>query len=202
MTFDALFEIYVQFFFLLTPFCLVSVFLSVTHGMDGARRRNLALRTSIAVALLVLLFFFSGRFLFVLFGITLDAFKIGAGAILFLTAISLATGKIENLNITNIEDLPVVPLAMPLTVGPGTIGALVVKSVTVTAVSDKLLVSGVLLASAFSVGILVYFSNVLDRLLGRRGIAVLSRCTGLIVAAVSAQLILDGIRAWMTALPS
>ncbi len=196
MSFNSLFEIYLQFFFLLTPFCTVSVFLSVTSGMDEPARKSLALRTSIAVGVLVLLFFFIGKYIFILFGITLDAFRVGAGAILFLTAISLVNGKLEKLGIENIEELPVVPLAIPLTVGPGTIGALIVKSVAVNEFGDKLLVSITLIITVVTVALLIYFSNILNRILGRRAISVLSRFTGLILGAISAQLVMDGIEAW------
>ena len=144
----------------------------------------------------MLLFFFIGKYLFILFGITLDAFRVGAGATLFLTAVSLVNGRLEKLSIENIEELPVVPLAIPLTVGPGTIGALIVKSVAVTDFGDKLIVSAVLMLTSLSVGALIFFSNILNSILGRRGISVLSRFTGLILGAISAQLIMDGLQAW------
>ncbi len=196
MSLNSLFEIYLQFFFLLTPFCTISVFLSVTAGMDEKVRKTLALRSAVAIGVLVLVFFFIGKYLFILFGITLEAFRVGAGAILFLTAISLVNGRLEKLSIENIEELPVVPLAIPLTVGPGTIGALIVKSVAVTEFGDKMLVSAVLMITVLSVASLIYFSNILNLILGRRGISVLSRFTGLILGAISAQLVMDGIEAW------
>ena len=83
MSFNSMFQVYLQYFFLLTPFCAISVFLSLTSSMNEATRRRLALRSAIAMGVLVLMFFFVGKYIFTLFGITLEAFRVGAGAILF-----------------------------------------------------------------------------------------------------------------------
>lgn len=200
MSFNSFFQVYLQYFVLLTPFCAISVFLSLTSSMDKNTRRRLALRSAMAMGTLVLMFFFVGKYVFLLFGITLEAFRVGAGAILFLTAVSLVSGKLEQLNIEDIEDMPVVPLAIPLTVGPGTIGALIVHSVATTDLTDKIIVSIILLITVFTVGAMLYYSNILNRILGRRGISVLSRFTGLILGALSAQLIMDGIKTWQNSL--
>ena len=200
MSFNSIFQIYLQYFFLLTPFCAISVFLSLTSTMDKTTRRRLALRSAIAMGVLVLMFFFVGKYIFTLFGITLEAFRVGAGAILFLSAVALVTGKLEQLNIDSIEDMPVVPLAIPLTVGPGTIGALIVHSVSIDNVGEKVLVSIILLLTVLTVGAMLFYSNFLSRILGRRGISVLSRFTGLILGALSAQLIMDGIKIWQSSL--
>ena len=200
MSFSELSKIYVQVFFLLTPFCVVSVFLSLTSGLEESRRRQLAFRTTAAMAVIVLLFFFAGKYIFSLFGITLEAFRVGAGAILFLSAVALVSGNLSKLQEKDDDDFSVVPLAMPLTVGPGTIGALLVMSVAVNNISDKIFVSITLVACVLSVGVLIYISNILNKILGKQGIAILIRITGLILGALSAQLILDGLKGFISSL--
>ena len=120
---------FLKFVFLLTPFFVLSMFLSMTQGW--AMRRSACLRCGIGIAAfctcMILLFF--GKWIFEAFDITLDAFRIGGGALLFLSAVGLVNGKVEDKKPLAVEDdsearisdIAVVPLAIPVTVGPGTI---------------------------------------------------------------------------------
>ncbi len=151
-------------------------------------------KTSASITCLVILFF--GKYIFELFGITLDAFRIGAGALLFLTAVDLVQKEInaEPTCKTDILKHAVVPLAIPVTVGPGTVGALMVMGADMDGVEDLLLGSSALLSAIFSIGLLLYLSGHIERLIGRTGLVVLSKVTGLVLAALSAQLIFTGIK--------
>ena len=82
-------SVWIKFFFLFTPFFALSMFLVMTKGYTEGARRKLALQISGAVGGICLALFFFGNVVFALFGITLDAFRIGAGALLFLTAVGL-----------------------------------------------------------------------------------------------------------------
>ena len=92
MTLSDCFALFVKFFFLLTPPFVMSAFLSVTKDNTIQERNTLAIWITLWILIIsgVLLFF--GGFIFKIFGITLDAFRIGTGALLFLTAVSLVRG--------------------------------------------------------------------------------------------------------------
>lgn len=92
MTLSNCFALFVKFFFLLTPPFVMSAFLSVTKDNTIQERNTLAIWITLWILIIsgVLLFF--GGFIFKIFGITLDAFRIGTGALLFLTAVSLVRG--------------------------------------------------------------------------------------------------------------
>ena len=110
-----------KFFFLFTPFFALSMFLAMTAEKDEAERRVLAHRVAFATIVIAGLLLFFGQVIFDLFGITVDAFRIGAGILLLLTAISLMNPKVVATK--EGEDISVVPLAMPVIVGPASCGA-------------------------------------------------------------------------------
>ncbi len=144
----------------------------------------------------VLLYLF-GRVIFDVFGITVDAFRIGAGSVLFISALGMAQGKsaVQTDNVQ--QDVSIVPLTIPITVGPGTIGALLVMGVSQPHWDDKILaLLGIALAS-FTVGLVLFMANRIERLLGDQGLQIVSRLMGLFVCALAAQIIFTGIRGYL-----
>ena len=165
MTLSDCFALFVKFFFLLTPPFVMSAFLSVTKDNTIQERNTLAIWITLWILIIsgVLLFF--GGFIFKIFGITLDAFRIGTGALLFLTAVSLVRGdSIRVPSGDSVQSLAVVPMAIPITLGPASIGVL-----------------------------MVYGGEIKTGL----GFVVLSKLTGLILAALSAQMIFEGADAFL-----
>lgn len=193
MTPTALFvSVFIKLFFLLTPFFVLSVFMAMTREMEAAEQRKTALRTTCAVMILALVLYFFGTSIFETLGITLDAFRIGAGALLFLSAVSLVRGRAEPESDAE-GDMSVVPLAMPITVGPATIGTLMVLGSELSG-TDRLVGCAALLTAAACVGVMLFFSRLLERLLGPMTLTILMKLTGLVLSALSAQLVFTGIR--------
>ena len=149
------------------------------------------------VIALVLLFF--GQHIFKIFGITLDAFKIGAGALLFLTAVGLIYGNKDGQKPTdtNLSDLAVVPLALPITIGPGSIGVLLVMGAEFNSFSKLLIGSLAILCAIFLIGTMLYLSSIIEKFIGKNGLLIISKITGLFLAALSAQIMFDGIKGFL-----
>lgn len=187
------FSTFIKFFFLLTPFFIISIFLSLTSDANEVVKKMLAIKVTIGVEVISLILLIFGDALFDLLGISVQAFKIGAGALLFLSAISLVQGKPTVPDVkTSLMDLAIVPMAIPLTLGPGSVGALVVMSsdlkgfiaIATTAIAISLAV--------LSVGLLLYASASIERIIGEKGIQMLSKLTGLVLASLSAQMMFEG----------
>ncbi len=190
--------IVVQIFFLLTPFFVLSIFVSLTNGQERTAQRRLALRTTVAILVISLILYLIGDRLFGYLGITLDAFKIGAGLVLLLSGIEVvrSTGKSPSGTraCDDDGDIAVVPLAIPYTVGPGTIGTLVSMGASSANASIRVMqLSGIVIA-VLLMGVLLYFSSELEKILHRKGLNILSKLTGLYLAALASQLIFTGIR--------
>lgn len=198
MPFSEFFAVFVKFFFILTPFFIIAVFLAMTENETVDVRHALAVRITIAVVVISLILFFAGMTIFTTLGITVDAFRIGAGALLFLSGVSLVNGKVElPAAKRSIMDLAVVPLAIPVTLGPGSVGALVVMSTETTSLTARLLTALAIVVASLAVGLLLYLSAEIKRLIGRSGISMLSKITGLILAALSSHMMFTGIAAYL-----
>ena len=187
---------FLKMFFIMTPFFVLSVFLTVTNDAGSKERKTLAIKvtTSVIVISLVLLFF--GTHIFDVFGITLDAFRIGAGSLMFLSAVELIQGNKATAKVgdKDILDLAVVPLAIPITIGPGTIGILLVMGATFENKSSMLMGSLALVCAVLVIGIMLYSSSIIEKIIGKQGLLVISKITGLFLAALSAQIVFTGIK--------
>jgi len=200
-------ETALKLFFMLTPFFVLSMFVTMTTEMETSARRGLALRATVSINAVCLILYFFGRPLFNIFAITVDSFRIGAGIILMLTAIELVRGTAHASSSKQIRsatkktpgggdvgDLAVVPLTIPYVVGPGTIGMLLVLGGDAgIGLSIRLnTCAGIVLAST-ATGLMLYFSDGLMKRLGHRSLQILSKITGLVLAALSAQSVMTGL---------
>lgn len=187
-------SVWLKFFVLLTPFFVLSMFLAMTHGHSEAERRWLSMQITGTVIVAGLLLYFFGNWIFTVFGITIDAFRVGAGALLFLAAVSLVHGNAPSGRSSPSGDIAVVPLAIPITIGPATTGALLVMGAEHREAIEHVVGCVALSAAALAVGAMLFMAASIHRLLGDRGLSIFSKLTGLGLAAMAAQMILAGTR--------
>ncbi len=192
-----LMNLWIKLFFVLTPFFALTMFLTLTEGYNESRRCRLAASASASVAVICLILFFAGKQIFIIFGINLDSFRIGAGILLLLSGIGLVHGKLASVNTNSGEDVATVPLAIPIIVGPATTGTLLVMGAELSTLSAKIVGSVALLLAVICVAVVLFSASILQRILGVRGIAILSRLSGLILAALAAQMIMTGIQGFL-----
>ncbi|QKF72816.1 MarC family membrane protein [Aliarcobacter faecis] len=195
---DFFISTFIKIFFIMTPFFVLSVFITITNEATLNEKRKLAVKVTLSVVVISLVLLFFGQHIFKVFGITLDAFKIGAGALLFLTAVGLIYGNKDGQKPTdkNLSDLAVVPLALPITIGPGTIGVLLLMGAEFNSFSKLFLGSLALLCAIFFIGMMLYLSSLIEKFIGKDGLLIISKITGLFLAALSAQIIFDGIKSF------
>ncbi|WP_412547705.1 MarC family protein [Pseudomonas sp. PDM15] len=192
-----LFTVYLKMLVLYSPFFVLSCFISLTPGYSAKERKRLAWKVALGTLVSSVLLYLFGQTIFEIFGITADAFRIGAGSVLFISALGMAQGK-SAVQADNVQqDVTIVPLTIPLTVGPGTIGALLVMGISQPEWDDKLsAIIAIAIASA-TVGLVLYLSDKVERLLGQQGLQILSRLMGLFVCALAAQIIFTGVRGYL-----
>lgn len=201
LMFETFFSTYlsstIRFLFLLAPFFVVTMFLALTRGLPAAEKSSIIRRSIVSAFILGLVLFFAGPLLFDAIGITLNSFRIGAGCLLFLTAVSLVSSGTRNhatgLPEEDRDDVAVVPLAIPVMIGPATIGAIMVYGAELKAVPQVAggllgLVSGLLI-----LGLLLHLSGYLEKVLGKTGLNIMSKISGLILSAMAAEIVLTGI---------
>ena len=193
MNFTHLIGTVVKLTLLLTPFFVLAVFISSCEGWPQKERKQLAGRIAFAVLVICIILYLCGESLFRYLGIGLDAFRIGAGLVLLLNGISMVRDNVVPGRHVE-SDMAVVPLALPTTVGPGTIGALVVMGAGDREYQAKIVaVLSIIIASAV-IYVILRYSEYISKLMKRKGIAIMSKLTGMYLVSLAAQIIFDGIR--------
>jgi multiple antibiotic resistance protein len=202
---ETVFHAFITFFVIIDPVGIGPMFVALTLGEDEANRRRLAVRGTVIATAVLFVFAFVGEYLFRALGITLAAFSIAGGALLFLLAIDMVLARRTGLRSTTLsedreaghkEDISVFPLAIPLIAGPG---ALTSVLLLMTRTADEPLLQAAVLAvllvvMGLTLALLLFASRVM-KYLGVTGINVVSRVLGIILAALAVQLIVDGIAA-------
>ena len=192
---------FVALFVVIDPIGLAPIFVALTQGLSAAARRKIAIRACSIGFGLLLLFGLAGEAVLGFLGISMAAFRIAGGILLFLTALDmLFERRTKRREDQAAEDGPeddpsVFPLATPLIGGPGAIATMIL--LTGEAQGDWIHVAGVTgVMAAVLVCVLAMFllAGVLERLLGRVGTNVVTRLLGMLLAALSVQFVLDGLR--------
>ncbi len=193
---DIFVSTFLKMFFIMTPFFVLSVFLTMTNDATVQEKRALAIKVTVAVIVTSLVLLYFGKHIFSVFGITLDAFRIGAGALLFLSAVELVKGSKESTKAQEkaLSEIAVVPLAIPVTIGPGTIGILLVMGASFESTASLIVGSVALVCAVVVIGMMLYGASIIERVVGKQGLLVISKITGLFLAALSAQIIFTGIK--------
>jgi multiple antibiotic resistance protein len=203
-TADALINAMTTMLVTLDPPGLAPVFLGLTVGMTAAQRRQVAFRGSMIAFGILTVFALFGAGVLGLLGISMGAFRIAGGLLLFWISFEMVFEKRQErkektsqaaITIDHLRDLAVFPLAIPLIAGPGAISATVLLAGTFTAPLDRALLIGVLALMMVAVYLTLLLAEKLDRYLGVTGRAILTRLLGVILAALSVQFVVDGVRA-------
>ena len=184
-------------FVIIDPIGLMPVFVALTPGLTATQRRGIALRACVIAFLILALFAFFGEAVLGFIGISMEAFKIAGGALLFLTALDMLFERRQDRRdnaVTDVPDPSVFPLAIPLIAGPGSIATVILLSNQADGLQGTLLVLGVALCVLMVVATLFFASNLLERALGKIGINVVTRLLGMLLAALSIQFVLDGLK--------
>lgn len=190
---------FVTLFVIVDPIGLTPVFLALTQGMNPATRRSVGLRACFTAAGLLALFAAFGEAVLGFVGISMAAFRVAGGALLFLTALDMlferrTKRRQDQGGEDEIEDPSIFPLAMPLIAGPGSIATVILLAGQRPGIEGFAMVVTVMIAVLAVMVAMFLASGLFERLLGKTGINVISRLLGMLLAALSVQFILDGLK--------
>lgn len=186
-------------FVVIDPPGLVPLFIALTRGMSVERRRAMALRACLIAAGLLTLFGIAGESILGFVGISMPAFRIAGGMLLFLTALDMLferrTQRREGQQAEPDHDPSVFPLATPLIAGPGAIASMILLvGQAGSGWAGTAAVIGLMAAMMVVTYLFLLASPPMERLLGRTGTIVITRLLGMLLAALSVQFVIDGIR--------
>ena len=191
---------------LLNPLADFALFLSLTTGRTRAEQRGIAVQAAIAIAVIMVTTLWLGNPILTGFGISINAFSVAGGIILFGIGLGMLNSKsgesskadIHQANIEagqKKESPAVVPLGIPISAGPGVLTALLVSSHSNTAgLSGLLAYSLACVALSVMMGFVFWYAPLLGRVLGATSMHISTQVMGLVVAAIASQMVLNGVR--------
>ena len=203
MELSAIITAFVTLFVVIDPPGLAPLFIALTNGMSDARRRRIGWRATVIAAFLLTLFGLAGEKILSGIGISLPAFRIAGGILLFLTALDMLferrterrEGQTRDDPARDDDDDPsVFPLATPLLAGPGALATMILLVGQGGGAVHTLIIHLVMLSVLALNMVLFMLAGPLSRALGRTGTMVVTRLLGMLLAALSVQFIIDGLR--------
>jgi multiple antibiotic resistance protein len=190
--------VFTGFFAIMNPLANAPVFIGLTDGMDTVNKRSVARKSVITAFFIVVVFVFIGKYIFELFGITIPAFKIAGGILIFYVGFEMLMSKKSSIHNTKEdtdqdEGIAISPLAIPILAGPGTI---------VTAmnfVTDASYIHIGIVVAVFALMILLtwlafIYSDVLLKKIGNNNIVVITKLMGLILTIIGTDMLISGIK--------
>ncbi len=189
--------VFTGFFAITNPISNMTVFLSLTQGADKKTKNDINKKANIIAFIIVTVFILLGKYIFELFNISIPAFKITGGILIFFIGFEMLQSKRSNMkNIKDVnidEDIAVSPLAIPILAGPGTI---------VTAmnfVSNAAPLQLIMVIAIFgSMSLITYYtfklSDLIVKIVGNNVISVIGKIMGLIIAIIGTGMIIQGIK--------
>jgi multiple antibiotic resistance protein len=188
----------VTLFVVIDPVGLVPLFIALTRDMSPERRRRLGWRALAIAAGLLTLFGLAGESILTAIGISLPAFRIAGGMLLFLTALDMLferrTERREGQARDDDNDPSVFPLATPLLAGPGALATMILLVGENPGPAHTLMIHAAMLAVLGSAAGLFALADPIARCLGRTGTMVVTRLFGMLLAALSIQFVIDGLK--------
>ena len=191
----------VTFLVVIDPPGCAPIFAALTGDASPAHRRAMAIRSVLIASGILLFFGLLGEDLLSALGISLGAFRIAGGIMLFLIAIDMVfekrTERRENraqeVNASEAEDISVFPMAIPMIAGPGSIASVMLLMARSDGLPESLLVLAALIATLLLTLAALLAAGPLMRLMGHRMEAMITRILGVVLAALAAQFVIDGI---------
>ena len=195
---------------LINPFSALSIYLDLTQDHSTKEKRRIARTAALAVFIVIVVFALSGGILLKVLGISVGSFQVGGGILVLLIAISLMNGndnpakpKIDPNSEEhhhaqqvrrNEKAIAVVPIAIPITIGPGGISTVIIYSSAAKNYSDIALI----IISGFLVSLICYLILIvagrINKRLGTTGLTILNRIMGMMLAAISVEIIVAGLK--------
>ena len=189
-------------FAIMNPVGNVPIFLSLTEGYDVDRQRKTARKAVLIAFLIIMIFLVLGHYIFQLFGITVSAFRVVGGILIFGIAYNLIQAKPSHAHApreeeheasANKDDISVTPLATPLIAGPGTIATVMALAGGTSLIKDSISVFIAVVIVMAGTYVILYYSGFIGRHLGKTEMNVITRLMGLLLAIIAVQMAVSGL---------
>jgi multiple antibiotic resistance protein len=202
MSYELLISAFTTMIVMYDPPGMAAIFLGLTSDMDRHQRVQVALRACLIAFVILTVFVLVGSSILTLLGISLGAFRIAGGLLLFWIAFEMLFEKRQErheksaktaVTKDQIANIAIFPMAIPLIAGPGAISAVILLAGSFEGPSSTAMLIGVVLCATLTLFLSLVVADRLDQFLETTGRLILTRLLGLILAAVAVQFVIDGI---------
>lgn len=208
---DHLLKFFITFLVVVEPVGVIPIFIALTEGVSEADRRRMARKGVLIAGMIFLLFALGGRLFLATLGISLDAFRIFGGLLLFLIALEMVFARQAGSRTSSPEeeegklktDISVFPLAFPFIAGPGSLATILLAFGAAS--KEPMLFAGLLtcvLIALVCVLLTLYMASPLMKLMGVTGANVVNRLFGVVLGALAVQYVIDGVRGSLMQMPA
>ena len=188
-------------FSVVNPLGAIPMFLSLTADHTTEERNKTSLLTSIYFVLILMSFFWVGTYILSFFGVSIAALRGAGGLVIIMSGFALLSGNMAKRRIGDKvkeeamekEDISFTPMAMPMLSGPGSISLLIGYFSAYPDITNKLIIASVIIVTGIIIYIILRFSPLLFKLLGRAGLKAVARIMGFIVLAIGIEYIVSGV---------
>lgn len=200
---DLFLSAFITFFVVIDPPGCAPIYASLTKGASAVQRRNMAIRASLVAAGILFVFALFGEQLLAALHIELNSFRIAGGIMLFLIAIDMVFEKRTErreeraqkiIDTPEIEDVSIFPMAMPMIAGPGSIASVMLLMSQNQGIERASVILSALGAVLILTLLALLAAGPIMRVLGQQAEAVITRLLGVLLAALAAQFVVDGLR--------
>ena len=191
---------FTSFFTLTNPLGTMPVFLTMTNGMSDDERKTIVRRATIVSFITLMVFTFSGQFLFKFFGISTNGFRIAGGIIIFTIGFDMLQARYSKAKLkddevkTYVNDISITPLAIPMLCGPGAIANGIMLMEDVNTLIKKILLVSVIASVYFITFLILRASTRLNKYMGETGNNVMMRLMGLILMVIAVECFVSGFK--------
>ena len=193
---------------MMNPLGSLSIFLDLTHKSSHNSRHRIAVKAGFAMIVIMLVTVWTGQELLQVLGITISSFRCAGGLILLLMGLSMLQSKDSPQSYTSEDDeaakerdsIAVVPLALPIIIGPGAISTLIIAGTDYPSIFHKFQMSMYCIGLAVSMSAILYCGYWIANMVGTSVIKVVTRIMGMIIMAIAMGMLADGLRGLLPAL--
>jgi multiple antibiotic resistance protein len=186
---------------MMNPLGSLSIFLDLTKKSNHILQRKIAIRTSIAILFILLITLWTGKDLLQLLGITIPSFRFAGGIILLLMGLAMLQSRESPVSYTSEDDeaakerdsIAVVPMALPVIVGPGSISTIIIIAGDYPQFVSKCWMSLLCILLTIMMGSMLYFAVPIAKLVGTSVMKVVTRIMGMIIMAIAVGMLAEGL---------
>ncbi len=189
--------VFMAFFAIMNPVANIPIFVQLTEGLDEKKKKEISKTANIVAFLIVLAFILVGKYIFEIFGLTVPAFKVFGGILIFFIGFEMLQSKKSSIHLqekaTFDEGVTISPLAIPILAGPGTI--VTAMNFVVKANYFYVLITILIFALiVFLTHLAFIYSSFIVKLIGKRNFVIIGKIMGLILGVLGANMVIQGIK--------